>query len=261
MKNIFNDIKKFKSYILYQTVANLKVELSGSYLGFFWLILEPLAFMLIYTFIAGVVFNSSMDYFPIFIFSGLIFWNFFSNILRKSTKLVKSNSEIISKIFVPKYIFLLITILENLFKLCITFILLIIFMIFYQVPITFYILWCIPLMICLILFTFGLSTFFMHYGVVITDLVNVTNIILKFVFYLTGIFYSLSEKVPNNYGFLLENLNPVAFVITNFRNCFLYGKMINIQIMICWFLVSFLLIFNGLRLIIKYENSYVKVMK
>lgn len=261
MKKIINDIKKFKSYILYQTRANIKSEVSGSYLGYLWLFLEPLAFMLIYTFIGEIVFNKTTEYFPIFIFSGLIFWNFFANTLKKSTKLVKANSEIISKIYVPKYIFLIITILSNLYKLSITLLLLIPFMLIYQVPITLNILFIVPLILCLVLFTFGISTFFMHYGVIITDLVNVTNIILKFMFYLTGIFYSLSDSISGIYGILLETLNPIAFIITNFRNCFIYSSGINIQILCLWFVVSVLLSILGLRLIMKYENSYVKVMK
>lgn len=261
MKKVFSNVLKFKSYILYQTSAELKSELSGSYLGFLWLILEPLAFMLIYTFIAGVVFKSSVEYFPIFIFSGLIFWNFFANTLKRSTKLVKSYSEIISKIFVPKYIFLIVAMLVNLYKLGITFFLLIIFMLFYQVPITFNIFFIIPIIITVAILTFGFSTFFMHYGVIITDLVNVTNILLKFMFYLSGIFYSLSSTISGFYGKLLETVNPIAFIITSFRECFLYGNSVDVKFLFIWFLIGCFLSVSGLRLIVKHENSYVKVMK
>ena len=49
MKRFFNDVKKYKNYILYATWAELKTEVINSYLGWLWLILEPLAFMFIYT--------------------------------------------------------------------------------------------------------------------------------------------------------------------------------------------------------------------
>ena len=51
------------------------------------------------------------------------------------------------------------------------------------------------------------------------DLVNLTNIMLKFVFYLSGIFYDISSKVPTPYNNILLNCNPIAFLITSFRNC------------------------------------------
>ena len=55
MKRFFKDLKKYKNYIVYATWAELKSEVIGSYLGWLWLILEPLCFMLIYTFLAGIL--------------------------------------------------------------------------------------------------------------------------------------------------------------------------------------------------------------
>ena len=71
MKRFIKDLKKYKNYMLYATWAELKTEVINSYLGFLWMILEPLAFMLIYTFIAKVVFTSSVQYFSVFVFIGL----------------------------------------------------------------------------------------------------------------------------------------------------------------------------------------------
>lgn len=261
MKKFIRDVKKFWPYIVYQSKAEIKSEISDSRLGMIWLFLEPFAFMLIYTFIGEVVFDKSTLYFPIFIFAGLMFWNFFNVVLKTSTKLVKINKEIVKKIYIPKYIFLIISCLVNLYKLFITFALLFILMIFYQVPITINILWTIPLIFNLVLFTFGISLFFMHYGVIVTDLVNITNILLRFMFYFTGIFYSIIELLPSPYNKILYTLNPLAYLITDFRNCFIYSTGINIHVFIGWFAVSLMLIFFGVKLILKHENSYVKVMR
>ena len=81
MKRFFNDLKKYKNYMLYATWAELKTEVINSYLGFLWMILEPLMMMLIYTFIANVVFKSSVQYFPVFVFIGLCIWNFFNKLV------------------------------------------------------------------------------------------------------------------------------------------------------------------------------------
>lgn len=260
-KKIYNDIKKFKSYIYYQTKAEIKSEIVGSYLGVFWLIFEPLAFMLIYAFIGKVVFNYERENFAVFIFSGLMLWEFFSTVLKKSTKLLGLYKDIISKIYVPKYIFLIIAILISLFKLAITFLLLVLFMIIYQIPISINILWIIPIIINLVLLTFGISTFFMHFGVIITDLVNVTNILLKFLFYLTGIFYSVLDTIPMPYANIIYLGNPLSFLIIEFRNCFMYSTSINIIPFMVWFFIGILLSLLGIRLITKYENTYVKVMR
>ena len=78
MKRFIKDLKKYKNYIIYSTRAEIKNEVINSYLGSLWLILEPLAFMLIYYFIGAVVFKSNLDYFPVFVFIGLSVWNFFN---------------------------------------------------------------------------------------------------------------------------------------------------------------------------------------
>jgi ABC-type polysaccharide/polyol phosphate export permease len=72
IKQFINDIKKYSKYIAYSTKAQLKSEVANSYLSWIWLILEPICFMLIYTFLAVVVFKSKVEYFPIFVFIGII---------------------------------------------------------------------------------------------------------------------------------------------------------------------------------------------
>jgi hypothetical protein len=65
-------------------------------------------------------------------------------------------------------------------------------MVFFKVPITFNVLFFIPIIITLMLFTFGCSCFVMHFGVYVEDLFNVINIVLRFLFYLTDIPYWVS---------------------------------------------------------------------
>ena len=100
----------------------------------------------------------------------------------------------------------------------------------------------------------------MHYGVFIEDLSNVINVGLKLLFYMTGIFYSLEERVHGLLGNILLYCNPISFVIHSMRNVILYGKSVNIWIMLFWGIVGIVLSVIGVKLIYKYENSYVKVL-
>lgn len=261
MKRFIKDLKKYWKYIVYQTKAELKVEIIDSYLGWIWLFLEPLCFMLIYTFIAGIVFGSKMEYFPVFVFAGLTLWNFFNKSIAASVKAVSKNKEIVTKVYVPKFVLLIVIIFTNLFKLFVSFGLLLIFMLFYQIPISFNILWIIPIIICLTIFTFGIGCIFMHFGVFMNDLVNLTNIGLRFVFYLSGIFYDIGAKVPMPYRNILLYCNPIAYLITSFRNGLMYKSGINIIALLAWLTIGTLLSLYGIKTIYKHENTYVKVMK
>ena len=76
-KRFFSDTAKYGKYAIYSAKSALKSEVANSYLNWLWWVLDPLCFMLIYTFIFGVVFNGAKPYFPIFIFIGITVWDFF----------------------------------------------------------------------------------------------------------------------------------------------------------------------------------------
>lgn len=262
MKRFFNDLKKYKNYITYATWSELKTEVINSYLGWLWLILEPLCFMLIYTFLAGVIFKAKVDYFPVFVFIGLSVWNFFSKMVTASVKLMSSNKDTVTKVYLPKFILLLVKIGVNGFKMLVSFLLVVIFMIIYQVPITWNVLWFFPILLTVFVFTFGVCTIMMHIGVFMEDLVNLTNIGLRMIFYMTGVFYDLSTRVHNiTVRTLLLDLNPLANFIYNLRNVLIYSSApVGIWTLV-WFMTGILLSMYGVHIIYKYENTYVKVMK
>ena len=262
MKRFINDLKKYKNYILFATKAELKTEVINSYLGWLWMILEPLAFMFIYMFIGTVVFRYKVEYFPVFVFIGLSIWNFFNKMVVASVKLVATNKDTVTKVYLPKYVLLLIKMGVNGFKMFVSFLLVVIFMIFYHVPVSWNVLWFIPIIISVILFTFGVCTFMLHVGVFAEDLVNLVNIALRLIFYLSGVFYDINSRIKvASYRTLLLDLNPIANFIFNSRNALLYQSPPVGLWLLFWFLVGLALSCLGVRTIYKYENTYVKVMK
>lgn len=262
MKRFIKDLKKYKNYMLYATWAELKTEVINSHLGFLWMILEPLAFMLIYTFIANVVFSSSVEYFPVFVFIGLSIWNFFNKMIVTSVKLVATNRDTVTKVYLPKFVLLLVKMGVNLFKMGVSFLLVFLFMAIYRVPVTWNVLWFIPIIITVIIFTFGSCTLVMHFGVFAEDLTNLVNIAMRFIFYLTGVFFDLSTRIHNvTYRTLLLDFNPLANFIYNTRNVLIYGKAPVGFWTLGWFFIGLGLCALGIRTIYKYENTYVKVMR
>lgn len=262
MKRFFNDLKRYWNYIIYATKAEIKTEIIDSYLGWIWLILEPLCFMFIYMFISVIVFKSSVQYFPVFVFIGLTIWTFFNKVVTASVKLVSSNKDTVTKVYLPKFVLLFIKMGVNIFKMLVSLVLVAIFMVAYQVPITWNILWAIPIIITGIVVTFGFSSIIMHFGVFIEDLVNITNIVLRLMFYLTGVFYDLSTRISNDvYRLILLDINPLANIIYNLRNVLIYSKAPDGYTTLIWFVIGLGLSVIGIRTIYKYENTYVKVMR
>lgn len=260
MVKFINDFKKFYKYAIYSAKAELKSEVANSHLSWLWWVLDPLLFMLVYSFIAVIVFGSGEQYFPIFVFIGLNSWTFFEKTIKNSVKLVSSNGHIVSKVYIPKYILILIKMLVNGFKMVVSFSLVVVFMIIYKVPVSGVILYTIPIFATLIVVTFGISTIMLHYGVYVEDLANVINVLLKLVFYLSGIFYAIEKRVPKPYNELLLKFNPAALIMHDLREVMIYMSLPHRKMIILWFIIGCLISALGVRMIYKYENSYVKVI-
>lgn len=260
MKRFVNDIKKYSMYIIYATKARLKAEVTNSYLNWIWWILEPFCYMLIYTIIFGYIFKSGEQYFPIYIFIGSTMWNFFSKTIMTSVSLVRAKESIIAKVYIPKYILLLVEMLVNGFKFLVSSSLTIFMIIIFRVHVTIYALWVIPILVVFFIITFGIATIIMHYGIYINDLTQVIGIMLSMLMYFTGIFFSIDTRVEEPLCSILGIGNPVAFLLTSTRKVVMYEMRPDYLFLFVWFIIALVIAALGVRLVYKNENTYVKIM-
>ena len=274
MKRFFSDIKKFRNYIMYSARSELKAEVAGSFLSWLWWFLDPLLFMGVYAFIAILIFNRPEPHFPVFVFIGLNCWQFFNKSVKASVRLIKSNKNIVTKVYIPKHMFILSKMGVYGFKMFVSFGLTIAFLICdavfvknqqYPINITFEILWLIPLFLFLFIGTFAICLFIMHFGVFIEDLSNVITVVLQLGFYVSGIFFSLESRLANAgyelLGKVLVTCNPIALIVTDMRVAFGIAEgSIHFLAYGIWMLIALVVSVIGIRLVYRFENSYVKII-
>ena len=260
MNRFFYNIKKYYKYAIYSAKAELKSEVADSYLNWLWWIIEPVCFMIIYSFVFGFVFKNSEPYFASFIFVGLSAWQFFERMVNGSVKLIINNRDLVTKVYLPKYILLLSKSFTYLFKLFISLIITFILMFIQHVPITWHIVLLLPILVVLYILSFGIGLILMHFGVTFNDLANLTNIGLKMVFYLSGVFYNISKRLKGTLSNVLLFANPIAFIMNELRKVLIYGKLPNFMFLGIWTFVGLLLCLIGIHVIHKNENSYAKVI-
>ncbi|MBR4667575.1 MAG: ABC transporter permease [Butyrivibrio sp.] len=253
-------MKRYLPYAITSAKSDLSAEVASSYLNWMWWLIEPVCMMIIYTLIFGIVFRASEDNFSLFVFIGLTMWGFFSRNLQGSVDIVRANRDIVTKIYMPKYILLLARMFVNAFKMMVSFGLAAVMLIIYRIPVNLNALWAIPVMIVFFLLTFGMSSIMMHYGVYVSDLGYIVGILLQMAMYLSGVFYSIVNQVPEPFGMALELFNPVAFLMDSFRNAIMYGKPPIIGGLVAWTMVSIIMIAIGVFTVYSNENSYVKVI-
>ena len=259
-KRLVKDLKKYMPYAIWSAKADLGAEVASSYLNWLWWLIEPFCMMIIYTIIFGIVFKASEDYFSVFIFIGISMWSFFSRSINGSVNTVRNGKDIITKVYIPKYMLLLSKMFVNAFKMLVCFGVIIVMMIFFKVPLSLYIIWAIPIVVILFLITFGVGLILMHYGVYVNDLGYITGIVLSMLMYFTGTFYSVAKRVPAPFGEILEKFNPIACLISSMRKSLLYNSMPDVGLLCVWGFLSLILIALGIFTVYSNENSYVKVI-
>lgn len=260
MSKFFNNLIKYRKYAIRSAKAELKSEITDSYLNWLWWIIEPLCFMLIYTFVFGYIFVSKEQYFAVFVFIGITVWDFFNRMMLGSVKLIVNNRDLVTKVYIPKYILLFSKSLTYLFKLFLSFGIVIVLMLFLNVPFYGQIFYFFLILPILYIISFGLGCILMHFGVYIQDLVNLTNIGLRFVYMLSGVFYNINSRLKGATKYLLLRVNPIAFLMSEFRKTMIYGKNPSFEGLIVWLIIGIILCIIGVRMIHKNENSYAKVI-
>lgn len=275
MKRFFADVSKFKNFVIYSARSELKAEVAGSFLSWLWWFLDPLLFMFVYSFVAVLIFRTNLDHFPVFVFIGLNCWQFFSKMVKCSVRLVTGNKGVVTKVYIPKHMFILQKMGVHGFKMFVSFGLVALFLIGEAILNTFWgigapvvigpqILWTIPLMALLFLGTYAVCVFMTHFGVFVEDLTNVITVVLQLGFYVSGVFYSFEERlVGTQYetlGEIITCCNPLSLVMTDMRSAIIGDGEMHYIALLVWTVISLVLSVIGTKVIYKFENSYVKII-
>lgn len=212
-----------RELIYYFTMRDIKGRFKQSALGMWWLILRSIANVLVITVVFSYIakFPSEGIPYPLFSYGALLPWTFFSTAITSGIPILTSNSNLVTKIYFPREILPISSIFSVLFDTCISALVFVILLIFYKVKITFYILYLIPVVVILFIFSLGLVFLLCAIHVWYRDVGQASGIVMQFWMYLTPIVYPLSlvpEKIKPFYV-----LNPMVGIIEGFRNALLKG--------------------------------------
>ena len=260
VKKFFSHLKKYKNYMDFSARADLNAEVANSYLNRLWWILEPMFTMLVYVIVFGRVMGNSVQNYATFVFSALLMWSYFNKIINYSVKLVRNNRDIVTKVYVPKFVLLFSNMILNFYKLLFSLIVLVIMLFVFKVHIGLCILGVIPAFILMILLSFGIGMILLHFGVYIDDLSYAVGILLTMLMFLSGVFYNVFTTLRYPLNVLMICLNPVSLFIDVMRNALLYNTIVHVPLVCLWLIISIILCYIGVHVVYKNENSYVKIV-
>jgi len=219
----FKELMRYRELFYFFTWRDIKVKYKQAALGFLWAVLQPLLMMLIFTLIfsKGLKVSSEGIPYPVFALSGLIIWNIFSNGLLNSANSMVVNASIIKKIYFPRLIIPMSSILTALFDFCFALLIYIGVIIFYHHNTDWLrVLYCLPISILLtVITTFGLGTFLAALNVKYRDFQYVIPFMIQFLLFVNPVLYS-SKIITNSWFVWVMKINPLANAINLSRSAF-----------------------------------------
>lgn len=239
--NLENFNKSFKISLAMAKV-NFTLRNEGSYLGIIWYLLNPLAMFLIIILIKkNALPSDSVKNYELYLLIGIIIFNFFKQSLSRSINTISSNINYLKSInnINPESL-VMSGLIESVFSHFFDFILITGFMIFYKISLAGLLLYPFILFFFLI-FLLGLSFMFATLGMYIKDFNNVWSIIAQLLFFLTPIFYAITN---NNFLYHLNLFNPLFYFLLTIRSA-----VINFQIPPYWVL-GVLIMFSSVSLVL-----------
>ena len=113
MKEYVNTFIRYRFLLGELVKKGIKLKYRRSYLGIIWSLLEPLLTMIVLTIVFGTLFGNKDRTFPVYILTGRLLYTFYSSATKAALKSVRANSAMIKKVYVPKYLYPLSSVLFN----------------------------------------------------------------------------------------------------------------------------------------------------
>lgn len=235
----FLQILKYKDLFIELFRKDIKMRYKQTVLGVLWAIVQPLLSTLVFTLFFGKLIKiSSGDLpYPVFVFIGLMFWNFFANSITGASGSLIGNESLIKKVYFPRFIIPISSIATNLFDLLITGIFFVFLIMFYGVVPNFSILVFFLIgMIITSVTSIGAGLFLSAINVKYRDIKHILPFFIQMLIFVTPVIYPVGIFTQQNQWILA--LNPLTSAIDLVRYSIYQNSTLNYQNIIISITVS-----------------------
>lgn len=260
----FQDIWRYRDLLYMFVKRSIVTMYKQTVLGPLWFFIQPILTMLVYIVVFGGIAKISTDGMPqpLFYISGIIFWNFFATCLRGTSNTFRGNAGIFGKVYFPRLIMPLSTIVSNFIKFLIQSVMLIIVFVYYY----FYtsaninphweLIWVIPIML-LVMALMGLS-----FGLILSamttkyrDLSFLMGFITQLLMYATPVIYPMSILEGKYSTFIWYN--PMAHIIEGVKYIILGSGHFNVSGLLYSMTFTFIIFIIGMIIFHKTEKDFI----
>jgi ABC-type polysaccharide/polyol phosphate export permease len=238
MREPLAEIVRSRELLMELTLRELRIRYKQTALGAAWALFTPVLMMLLFTQIFARMAGKGLDLgdvpYPIFVYCGLMPWQFFAASIKGATESLTRNNRLVSKVYMPREVFPLSTVLAALVDFAVASIVLVGLMLWYHwfpgpVAKPFEIhtgtLWCLPLVIFVqTMFIAGLALVLSMGNLFYRDVKYVLEVVMLVWMFATSVVYPIKPEMIGGWGWLLA-LNPLTPMIDAYRQVLLHGQL------------------------------------
>lgn len=230
MKKYIDSFMRYRFLLVELVKKGIKLKYRRSYLGLVWTLLEPLLTMIVLTFVFGTMLGRNggvygPDLYPVYILCGRLLYSCFSSASKIGMRSIRSNQAMIKKVYVPKYLYPLSSVIYNYIIFLLSLIILAIVGVVRGIPLTWHIIEALIPIFVLFILCIAAAMFLATVCVFFRDIEYLWDVILMLLMYCSAIFYYV-ESIGNETVRSVIHLNPLYCIIENFRHVILLGESI-----------------------------------
>lgn len=259
----FSDIKEIwqhKELLYFFTWRNLKLRYKQTSVGALWVILQPVLTMIVFSIFFGGLLKVPSDGvpYPIFVYTGLLFWQFFSAALSETSNVLIANQSIITKVYFPRLILPLSSVSTKFVDFVVASVVLVGMMIYYEyTPHLIGILILPLLLIITFLASTGLGLFLASINVKYRDVGHILPFFIQLLMFVTPVIYSVS--ITGKYSWVLA-LNPMTAVIESARATLFGTSPLNGNLISTSIVITLCLMLLGIYIFKKTERYFADII-
>jgi lipopolysaccharide transport system permease protein len=253
------ELIQYKDLLYFFVLRDVTVLYKQTVLGLGWAILRPVMNMIAFSLIFGKLAKipSNGVPYPIFSYSALVPWTYFSTAFTRSAESLIQNQDMLTKIYFPRIFMPLTPVLSGLFDFVLSFLILIVMMFFYKITPTLSILYLPFLVLLMVLATSGMGLWLSALGIYYRDVRYAARFLSQLLMYLAPVVYPIS-LIPGKYRYIAA-LNPMVGVIEGFRSALLGKNPMPWDLIGVGTLCAFMILISGMFLFRRMERIFADV--
>lgn len=255
MSTYIQNFLKYQPLLKELISRDVKIKYRKSVLGVFWTLLNPLFMMIILSVVFSNIFRFNIENFPLYLLSGQVIFNFFSDSTTNAMSAIINNASLIKKVYMPKYLFVLSRIFSSFINLLASITALMLVMVATRAELHWTVFLIVIPLFFLVFFSMGAGLVLAAIVVKFRDIMHLYSVFITGLMYLTPVIYPMSQ-IPEWLQKIVK-LNPITNILMMFRDVMIYNNIPSFQSILIATVETAAMLLIGIYVFYKKQDEFI----